>query len=334
MLTHNTATILVPLALNAAIGGLWLLQRRGWASELVGLAQRNFYRSWIFSQLGVLLLWSPWAMAFVRQAQVVDGDFWIEAPKLWDVWIAFGNLTYAYLPTWLPQRDYMTWLAVGLVVWGIWQWRGSGAVTWLLLCLWLLPPAVELLASLRRPIFYDRTIIWTTLPYYLLIGRGIVIPIGARQWWRLGWLLLTLSLVGALCGLGVWNYYSAFEKEDWDEAALFVANKVQPESLILFHASWAELPFDYYYPADAPALEQHGVPADLFDAAALEPPMTEADVPRVLALIEGRDDIWLVYSHWWYTDPVGLLLRVLDDELTVVEEREWPGIQVIHYQRE
>jgi hypothetical protein len=250
------------------------------------------------------------------------------------VWLALGNLTYAYLPDWLPQRDYLAWLALGLVVWGIWQWRRSLALTWVLLVLWLLPPAVELLASLRRPIFYDRTIIWTTLPYYLLIARGIVLPGAFRGRWRTGWLLVTLLLVGTLCGLGVWNYYATFAKEDWDKAARFVAEHVEPEELILFHASWAELPFDYYYPEDAPPLLHHGVPADLFDAGALEPPMTQADVARVQALVAGRDELWLVYSHWWYTDPDGLLLRVLAEQFVVADKREWPGIQVIRYRRE
>jgi hypothetical protein len=142
-----------------------------------------------------------------------------------------------------------------------------------------------------------------------------------------------LTFMAILCGLGIWNYYTDFEKEEWDKAALFVAEDALPQELILFHASWAELPFDYYYPAGAPPLTQHGVPADLFDAGALEPPMTEADVPRLLTLIEGEETLWLVYSHWWYTDPEGLLLRVLEERLEVVDQWGGPGIRVIHYRR-
>ena len=339
MLTHNTATILVPLALNGAVGGLWLAQHFGWmGQEMAGLARPGFARAWLLAQVGALVLWLPWAWAFVRQAQVVDGDFWIAQPDSWAVWMALGSLTFAYLPDWLPSRDYWTWVGVGLVVWGVWQWRRNGALTWLLLALWLVPPAVELLASLRRPIFYDRTLIWTTLPYYLLVARGIVLPGGVSRWWRDGWLLVSLFLFGTLAGLGVWNYYAEFAKEDWDEVALFVAAEAEPEELLLFHASWAVLPFDYYYVeklvGDAPNLLKYGIPADLFDAGALEPPMTEADVPRVMGLIEGRDTFWLVYSHWWYTDPDGLLLKVLDGEFDVVEDREWPGIRVMRYARE
>ena len=334
MLTHNTATVTVPLALNMAVGGLWLMQRRGRHGELSGLEDREFWRAWVLSQLGAFILWSPWAWGFVRQAQVVDGDFWIAPPAIWDVWMALGNLTFAHLPDWLPLRDYWSWLALGLVVWGAWVWRRAAGVTWLLLALWLVPPAIELLVSLRRPIFYDRTLIWTTLPYYLLIARGMMMPCVWAKRARAGWLVLTLILFSTLGVLGVRNYYGNFEKEDWDEVARFVAEQAEPQELILFHASWAELPFDYYYQEAAPPLAQHGVPADLFEAGTLEPPMRVQDAQRVRELVAGRDQIWLVYSHWWYTDPDALLLAVLGQGFVVAEEREWPGIRVLRYVRE
>jgi uncharacterized membrane protein len=337
MLTHNTATVLVPLALNGAIGGLWLLQRRGSVDDFPGLEEPRFYRSWLWSQLGALLLWSPWAAGFVRQAQVVVNDFWIEAPDTWRVWLALGSLSFAYLPEWLPQRDYLQWLALFLVLWGIWLWRRSVALTWLLLALWLLPPLVELVASVRRPIFYDRTLIWTTFPYYLLIARGMVLPEPVRRAWRWGWLLLSLIVISGLCALGVRNYFLQFEKEDWDLAARYVAERALPQELILFHASWAQLPFDYYYTddflIDGPPLQRHGIPADLFDAGALEPAVTEAARQRLLSLVEGQERLWLVYSHWWYTDPEGLLPRMLEEQFELAQEQEWPGIRVLLYRR-
>ena len=43
-----------------------------------------------------------------------------------------------------------------------------------LLVLLLTPFCGELLVSLRRPIFYDRTLIWTTIPLYLLLAFGLL----------------------------------------------------------------------------------------------------------------------------------------------------------------
>jgi hypothetical protein len=285
---------------------------------------------WILSQIGALLLWLPWAWPFVRQAQVVDADFWISPPNLGVVWAALSSLTFGDLPGWWPLRELWSFAGVALALWGIWRWGTRSALTWLLLTLWLLPPLAELLVSLRRPIFYDRTLIWTTLSYYLLIAMGIVSMRGLYFPWRSAWLLLYVGL----CGAGLWSYFGT-PKEDWDQVAHYVASQAQPQDLILFHASWVELPFDYHYPSDAPSLLRHGVPADLFDAGMLEPPMTPADAPRVEQLVNGLVDdkkqVWLVYSHWWYTDPQELLLRVLDEQLEVVEQKEWPGIRLIRY---
>ena len=337
MLTHNTATLLVPFAINGAMCGLlvarWALPWRRWPGEFFGMRQPHFVRNWVLSQLGAILVWSPWALTFLHQAQAVDGDFWIAAPDTWVVWTTLTSLTFAHLPIWVWQRDYLTWLAVALVLLGLWQGRGRAELTWTLLVFWLLPPVVELLVSLRRPVFYDRTLIWTTLPYYLLLARGMILPANVRKFWRHAWMTMSLGAVTLLCALGLWGYYVDFAKEEWDQVASFVAAQAKPGDIVLFHASWAELPFDYYYPKDAPGLLQHGIPADLFEAGVLEPPMTPADASRVKALIQGRDQVWLVYSHWWYTDPDGLLLRVLGEQMVIAAERDWPGIRVVRYRR-
>ncbi len=320
MLTHNTATLLVPLAFNVAVLGVWWQGRIGQQAEFPGMAAPHFARRWLLGQVGALLLWSPWSMAFVRQAQVVDSDFWIASPDLWTVWQALGSLTFAHLPDWVPWRDYVAWLALELVTVALWRWRHRPARSTLLMVLWLVPPAVELLVSLRRPIFYDRTLIWVTLPYFLLMARGLTPCRNLRRPFLRGWHGAVLGLVVALNAVGLWGYYHDFAKEDWDLAAHVVAAQATPQDLILFHASWAELPFVYHYPDRAPVLQRHGVPADLFAAGMLEPPMTAAAAARVRTLVAGASRVWLVYAHWWYTDPEGLLLEVLEEELEKVSE--------------
>ena len=65
------------------------------------------------------------------------------------------------------------------MLYGCWPCSASSTcvskLAWalLLLSLVLTPFLGELLVSLRRPIFYDRTLIWTTLPYYMLMAVGI-----------------------------------------------------------------------------------------------------------------------------------------------------------------
>ena len=38
--------------------------------------------------------------------------------------------------------------------------------------------------------------------------------------------------------------------------------------------------------------------------------MAEGDVPYLADLIAGRDQVWLIYSHDWYTDPQQIVPRV------------------------
>ena len=104
-----------------------------------------------------------------------------------------------------------------------------------------------------------------------------------------------------------------------------------PGDLILFNAPWVQLPFDYYLPPDDLAAARRGLPVDLFDRGELEPSMTAADLPRLDSLIAGRGQVWLVYSHWWYTDPDGLIPDALTRRLRLAQTWSWDGLTVQRY---
>lgn len=333
MWLHNTATVLVPVALNVGVLGAWGAWRLGrlalpWPAQ----ADRGWLRRWLAAQGLALALWLPWAGPFLTQARVVDAHFWVPAPTLAFVWEALGNLTVAYLPATVPLRG--VWPVLGLWL----AWRGARArssqpgLTWLLVSLWLVPALLELAVSLRRPIFYDRTLIWTILPYALLIARGILAKSSTARprRWRLPGLAGGVVLL-ILSGVGVWSYLATFEKEAWDKAAAVVRAAATPGDLILFNASWVQLPFDYYLsPADL-AVERRGLPVDLFDRGELEPSMTAADLPRLNRLVAGREQVWLVYSHWWYTDQDGLIPDALARRLRLAQAWAWEGLTVQRY---
>ncbi len=109
--------------------------------------------------------------AFWAQAQTVYHEFWIQQPSGYSVWLAFHNFNLAFPEGWFPM---MRWICCT----GGWRWAAFGRwcrrrpVAVLLAALFVVPPALELLAELRRPVFSDRTLIWTTLPY-LFIATGL-----------------------------------------------------------------------------------------------------------------------------------------------------------------
>jgi hypothetical protein len=139
-------------------------------------------------------------------------------------------------------------------------------------------------------------------------------------------------MLGTINLLSLQNYYDNFEKEQWREAAAYMAKEVQNDDLILFNATWVQIPFDYYFRYFNRPVERHGAPVDLFDRGILEPKMAESDLPRLLSLLRNRERVWLVYSHDWYTDPQHLIPAALDEDLDLVDSQQFFGLQVLKYE--
>lgn len=138
-------------------------------------------------------------------------------------------------------------------------------------------------------------------------------------------------LVLALNGAFLRDYYTNFKKEQWREAAAYVSQRAERDDLLLFNATWVQIPFDYYYRSTSQPGTEHGVPVDLFGRNILEPKMTTDDVAYLQSLIRGRDRVWLIYSHNWYTDPEGLIPRALAGKLMMLDQRRFYGLEVRLY---
>ncbi len=346
MLSHNTA-VLFPVATNLFVLSL-ILWRRGAGDGSQdghrsgvggqGAGERHYAprttehrfagpstANWLLAQLGVFLLWSPWLVAFVLQAAGVYQEFWISRPT----WGAVLDMLKTFLSAMLPGQDGwggIIWAAYGLLaLLGIVHLRKRPVLLAFLAVLFLTPIAGELLVSLRRPIFYDRTLIWITIPLYLLLAAGI-----AQLRYR-PYVLGALAAVAMVNALSLQQYYTLFGKEEWDKAAAYVAERVETEDLLLFNATWVQIPFDYYYRQYDHPVAKHGVPVDLFDRGVLEPKMAASDLPRLHDLISGRKRVWLIYSHNWYTDPTGLIATVLSQDLKQLDQRQFDGLEVRLY---
>jgi hypothetical protein len=357
VLTQNTA-IFFPVAVNLYVLGL--IAWRGWRgargggqreeqlsivnrqSSIVneGIGETSSFTiqnspndfappslsNWLLAQLGAFLLWSPWLIAFVIQSLGVYGEFWIPAPTWQTVVDALLALTNAFLPQEIAWGAAV-WAGYALVLaLGVAHLRRRPAVLAFLVVLFFTPIVGELLVSIIRPIFYDRTLIWTTIPLYLLLACGFV-QLRYKPLMAAG-----LILLAAVNLLSLRNYYDNFEKEQWRAAAAYVARHVADDDLILFNATWVQIPFDFYFREYNRPVERRGVPVDLFDRGILEPKMAESDLPRLRSLLRHRERVWLVYSHDWYTDPQGLIPAALDAELELTDSQQFNGLQVQRYE--
>jgi hypothetical protein len=328
MLTHNTTTVLLPVALNVGAGGAWLLARRPpQDADLPGVAAAGFARRWCAAQVAALSLWAAvWLPGFWRQVQVVDARFWLQPP----VWMNLAEYGQMLAAGFLPVGSLLGWtalvLVMGLAGAGGYAWRGAPGKLWLAVALWLVPPLVELAASVRRPLFHLSSLVWTALPFCLLAAVGWTY-LARRRVFGIGYAALLLLL----WGLGLRGYFVDFQKERWDLAAAHVLAAAEPGDLVLFNATWVQLPFAYYARTAALPLDLHGAPVDLFARGELEPVMTADDLPALAARVQGRDRVWLVYAHNWYTDPEGLIPAELDRRFAKVDTLRLPEIEIRRY---
>ena len=321
MLTHNTA-ILFPIATNIFVIGLMIAPRGKKSASTPGLGAPSL-RNWIIAQIGILILWSPWSVAFVRQVSRVYQEFWLPAPT-WETIIQamksfLNQTTIGEIP--LMQGIWIMYaLALGL---GLLYFRKRLSLFLFLAALFAIPFLGELMVSIRRPIFYDKTLIWTTIPLFLILAAGIS---------QLRYRLLVFTMVGVFGTINLMSagdYFRFYQKEDWATPAGYVANFAEEGDLVLFNASWVQIPFDYYFESYEKLYKievvKHGVPEDMFASGILERIMTEEDVPGLLQLVNGRKRAWLVYSHNWYTDPEGLIPETLALEMEIIRQREFYG---------
>jgi hypothetical protein len=144
----------------------------------------------------------------------------------------------------LPQSNWvmLVWILYAVLIGlGLFYFRKKAAQLLLLVSLAGIPILGELIVSLRRPILLDRTLIWITIPLFLLVAAGL-----AQLRFRLV-IILTLGVLVTVAVFSAGDYYRYVQKEDWADPAGFVANFAEKGDLVLFNATWAQIPFDYYF---------------------------------------------------------------------------------------
>ena len=323
LFSHNTAVFFL-LAANVFVLGLALVQKR--AGSLPSL-QAPSVGNWAKAQAGILILWSPWIFVFIKQAGRVYQEFWLPKPTWETITQTLRALLNASAAGQISR--VMTCILGAVLCLGLVYFRKKPAVLLFLAVLFAVPFLGELLVSIRRPIFIDRTLIWITIPMLLVLAAGVA-QLRAR--------LLVVLALGALAAnylFSTADYYRFWQKEDWSTAAGYVANFAEKGDLVLFNSNFVEIPFDYYFePLEnrySLQVVKRGVPLDLFDSGVLEPKMTAGDIPGLLSLVSGHERVWLVYSHNSYTDPLGLIPPALASGMALIRERDFYGGRVQLY---
>ena len=242
---HNTAVFLFGGSNVVVFACLWTgLLRRG-----------QFARNWLIAQVAVIAFWGPWLPQVVSQSQQVVANYWIPYPDLDFVTYELRKVQFPFGASYTPElssssfSESSKWLIrfsevlmIGFGCIGLFRWRKSPRWAVLSLTLLLAPIVGLLLVSQIRPIFLARTLIWTTIPFSLLVAAGALYP-NRRS--------LRILVVSSLVGLNLWgasHYFMYYQKPaDWDKLADYVAREVNLDDLILFYPPTARFPFRYYF---------------------------------------------------------------------------------------
>ena len=133
MLTHNSAAVFLPVALNAAMAIIYLLfpseheNKKGDSMDGATMAEEGevaaragpstesvadpdaFWSRWVKYQGLAILLWLPWAMPFIIQTVGVERGFWLPPPWPKLVLDTFRNFHFAFFPADFPLRPLWMW---------------------------------------------------------------------------------------------------------------------------------------------------------------------------------------------------------------------------------
>ncbi|MBI5647546.1 MAG: glycosyltransferase family 39 protein [Ignavibacteriae bacterium] len=284
-----------------------------------------FARRWVFACASLGALWLPLAPLFFTQARQVATDFWIPVPDAAYVLrsLAFVYAAYADLLGVPGAVVLLVCAGAGFAGWAVLRRRAALQVR-ILLLIQVGGPLLLLLISLWKPVFVGRALLWSALPLY--IAAGCLAAPAARSWVRMA----IVCAVAALQCVGLVAYHREYRKEPWREATTAVVRGAREGDLVLFHTPTGQIPFTYYAGDRARRLRLAGIPATLFDGG-WEPRMDAHAATAARARCARERRVWLVYTHFEYSDRGRLLPAALRENCVQEETRDFGPISVRSY---
>jgi uncharacterized membrane protein len=196
-------------------------------------------------------------------------------------------------------------------------WRQPGIGRFLIS--WLTVPIVGALgvSALIPDVAYNVRYVTMALPAYVFIlSAGIA---GLRG------PMLQMTLLAAVLlinGLSLANYYHnpRYSREDAQRAARYLEVAAHSRDIIVVVGNPTGL--QYYYRGSLP----------LMSWGETELGNRPAFTLRLQQLNEDYERLWLVEIRPWEADPNGTVRAALEERYSVLEHREWPGIDIYAYQ--
>jgi uncharacterized membrane protein len=272
--------------------------------------------------LGALLLWSPFVPMLLRQsAAMAQLSYWIRfsPAKIASAWTVMSGAQPMHYPI----------LALVLLAFA-WLWKRARPHFWLLGCTMALPILAIAAYSLAvKPVFLARLFEWLAPLTMALAALGIAV---LRRSWRLP----VLAVVLALSAWSVLSFYRS-STEDWRGMLAGLQHEARPGDLVLAFPNEVQMPVTYYMktgpavtylPAPFPA---RGLPRR-YTSNAGAPNIAPDDIPRLRALLWGRQRVWLIERRADLYDPDKLVAKELGRCCRLLRKVEGNGANISLYE--
>lgn len=303
-------------------------------NRLRRLKSRISLRRWFLLQFIVLALFLPWLWSLVNQAIQAQSTTsvisWIPIPSPLSPLISLFEYSGYYLfgltMSSLAVSIILSLLFLALLVNSTLAFRGRKTRTrkpkhreLLLLWAWLLVPiAIPLIISyLVTPIYWTRYTIASSLAFYILVSRGITNIRTTRT------MYLVIALIIILLTANALRYHTDVNKENWRGVSQYLEQHAEPGDMVLFHSGYGRYGPILYY------MERTDLVLKPFPRGHLY--VNEEDAISLASVIEMYDRVWLVLFH--NRDQEGLIKKTLHTELSMVEYRDYVGIELYLFQR-
>jgi mannosyltransferase len=300
-----------------------LLFQNVYAAYWLWKNRRQAWQRWIWAQLAIILLFSPWLPTLYHQV-TTGGGGWVERSigqptlyALFDTWLYFSiGLENQWYPALWRRVAYLVFaLAVVSTVFhvsrlgrgGRAQSEGEGLRFCLLyLCL---PVGMVWLLSQLKPMYSVRYLLAFLPPYCVLLAKGLV-----SLRWRAAAAVLILFLASTML-IGDWNAWHSDQNPDWRGLTFHVLEQAHMGDVVLFSPRWNAKPFEYY--------SQGRIDINMD----LPIPVTPAAIETVINDISSRyQRVWLVWTSGHYSDPAGMVKQRLDQQYDLLTEQGFRGV--------
>jgi mannosyltransferase len=242
MYSHNLAIFVL------VVPDLFLLVRREW--RLLGRLMA--------AQVLIGLLALPWLIMLPGQIAKIQQAFWTPRPGVIEI-IQAVIMFCAALPlpgVWLFIGAIVSLQIMAMVVIEALRPSNKDSGLSLLAAFAILPPVMLFIVSyIMRPVFVPRAFIFSSLAFYGIAGALLV-----TNWLKGPGVLIGAGFILAACIALPYQYtFNAFPRSPFDQASMYLAEKIEPGDIIVHDNKLSYFPILYFghslpqtFLADAP----------------------------------------------------------------------------------